>query len=379
MRVLSLTSLFPSRARPYLGLAVHRRLKAIAKLCELRVVALRTYGGVSEAELVDGIHIVRPRWRRVPKASVLLDGYLCARAALRAVPLIYPGLDFQVIDAHWVYPDGFAASIVAARLRKPLVLTARGTDVNQYCFRWPVGYLARRAIRSATHLVAVSSALRERMIEAGAAPERVSVIPNGVDTQLFHPADRQVARAELGLGQHEQVLFSAGALVRQKGFDALIEGLARVRDGDLRLYIAGSGPRRARLERLAGRLGLAGRVKLLGSLAPGEMARWYQAADLFVFGSWREGCPNVVLEALACGTPVVATRVGGTPELVREGRDGLLFEPRSPDAFAQALLEALSRTWDHQAIAQRAAQRSWDNVARECLELFERVLREHNQ
>ena len=152
-----------------------------------------------------------------------------------------------------------------------------------------------------------------------------------------------------------------------------------VRDGDLRLYIAGSGPRRAHLERLASRLGLAGRVRFLGSLAPGEMARWYQAADLFVFGSWREGCPNVVLEALACGTPVVATRVGGTPELVREGRDGLLFEPRSPDAFAQALLEALSRTWDHQAIAQKAAARSWDNVARECLDLFERVLREHNQ
>jgi len=377
MKILTTTTMFPNPANPTRGISVWRRTVRLAALCDLRAVAPSLDGPVPPHEVVEGIEVVRTRWTRVPKL-VFLNGYQFAWRVRRALGAL-DGFVPDLVDAHFLYPDGFGAVEVARRLGVPVVVSARGTDVNHLCQHWPFRPFARWVLRNADHLVAVSAALRERMIEAGAAPERVSVIPNGVDTRLFHPADRQAVRAELGLGQHEQVLFSAGALVRQKGFDALIEGLARVRDGDLRLYIAGSGPRRARLEHLAGRLGLAERVRFLGSLAPGEMARWYQAADLFVFGSWREGCPNVVLEALACGTPVVATRVGGTPELVREGRDGLLFEPRSPDAFAQALLEALSRTWDHQAIAQKAAQRSWDNVATECLELFERVLREHGQ
>jgi len=379
MRVLTITSLFPSSKTPFLGLAVHRRLKALARLCELRVVAPCTRRGVNVRERVDGMDVVRPRWRRLAKVGVVLDGYAYAKLALRSIASAYPACDFDLIDAHWLYPDGFGAVRVARRLGKPAIVTARGSDVNDYCSRWPLRYLARQTLINADYLIAVSSALRQRMIEAGAPPERVGVIPNGVDTEVFHPADRRAVRSALGIGPSEQVLFSAGALIPQKGFDTLLEGLARAHDGDLRLYIAGSGPERERLEALARRLGLERRARFLGTLPPHDMAPWYQAADLFVFGSWREGCPNVVLEALACGTPVVATRVGGTQELVREGQDGLLFEPRSPDAFAQALVEALSRPWARQAIAQKAASRSWDNVARECLEVFERVLREHKR
>jgi len=377
MRVLTATTMFPNPANPTRGISVWRRTMRLAALCDLRVVAPSLDGPVPHCEVVEGIEVVRPRWTRVPKL-VFVNGYQFAwrvRGALRKLGGFRP----DIVDAHFLYPDGFGAVWVARRLGVPVVVSARGTDVNHLCQHWPFRPFARWVLRNADHLVAVSAALRERMVEAGAAPERVSVIPNGVDTEVFHPADRHAARSALGMGPSEQVLFSAGALIPQKGFDTLLEGLARAHDGDLRLYIAGSGPERERLEALARRLGLERRTRFLGTLPPHDMAPWYQAADLFVFGSWREGCPNVVLEALACGTPVVATRVGGTPELVREGQDGLLFEARSPDAFAQALVEALSRPWDRQAIAQKAASRSWDNVARECLEVFERVLREHKR
>jgi glycosyltransferase involved in cell wall biosynthesis len=372
MRVLVFTSMFPHAKNPIRGVAVYQRTLALAKRCELRVVSPQAFGGVAERETIAGIEVRRPRWRRLPKIGVLLDGYLLAAFSRRTVEEVAAAFDFDLIDTHWVYPDGFAAARLGRRLRKPVVLTARGTDVNDFCFRWPLRDFAREALRGATRLVAVSHALKQRMAETGVPAERITVIHNGVDTSAFRPADREEARGALGIPDGETVLFSAGDLLETKGFQHLIAGLALAPPNSQgRLHVAGEGPYRQALERLAAEKGLSGRVRLLGRLGREELARWYQAADFFCFGSLREGCPNVVIEALACGTPVVSARVGAAPELIEEGRTGLLFEPGSPEGFARALGDALARPWDREAIAAAGSRRSWDQVAREYCSVFE--------
>jgi len=376
MRVLVLSTLFPNARRPLLGMFLRRRTAALAKLCEVKVVAPCTDADVPEREQVGDLDVIRPRWRRVPKLGVLVDGRTYARAALAAIRRHCPGYDFDVIDAHWLYPDGFAGVVLGERLGKPVTVTGRGTDVNEHCFRWPLRRLARRALRGATRLVAVSRRLKEKMVEAGGEAERISVIHNGVDAQVFHPAaDRAAARGAVGVPSGLTTLLSAGGLVEAKGFQDLIEGLALLPpEPPLHLYIAGEGPYRGALERLVAERGLGSRVTLLGCVEPRELADWHRAADVFCLGSWREGCPNVVIEALACGTPVVSADVGAVPELLDGERCGVLFEPRSPQAFAAALRQALAREWSRRAIAEWGGRRSWSQVADDYCAVFASAL-----
>jgi len=375
MRVLVITSMFPHGKNRTRGWSVFQRTVALAARCELKVVSPQTLDGLEPREVLQGIEVTRPHWWRVPKLGVVVDGYRYAAAAWPAVEQIRASFDFDLIDAHWTYPDGFAAVRLGRRVGRPVVLSARGTDVNEFCFRWPVRHFARRALRGAAELVAVSSQLKEKMVGIGLPAERITVVPNAVDTALFHPGDRDAARRALGLSADETALLTAGTLVEAKGFQDLIAGLARLGpQPPVRLFVAGVGPFGRALEAVAAEKGVADRVEFLGRLSHAELTRWYQAADLFCFGSWREGCPNVIIESLACGTPVVSTGVGAVPDLVEPGRDGLLFEPRSAAAFARTLQEALSRTWDRAAIAARGSRRSWDQVAGEYLAVFERAL-----
>lgn len=373
LRVLVVASLFPHAHNETLGLSTHRRTVELARLCDVQVVSLTTRTDLPERETLDGLDVVRPRWRRVPKIGVVVDGYRYAARAERAVRELRPALDFDLIDAHWLYPDGFAAVRLGARLGKPVALTGRGSDVNDYCFRWPVRRFARAALRGATRLFAVSRQLAARMAEAGAPADRITVVPNGVDTTLFRPGDRDAAREALGLPPGETILLSVGGLVESKGFQQVVEALAQLGPGP-RLYIAGFGAYEEPLRRLAAELGVADRVTVLGRVMQQQMPLWYQAADLFCFGSWREGCPNVVLEALACGTPAISTDVGGIPDLVDEGQTGLLFEPRSPEACAEAIREALARPWDRAGIAEAGSRRTWDRSAREYFGVFTQMI-----
>ena len=375
MRVLVLASLFPHLHNETLGLSTCRRTVALARLCATKVVSLRTRGDVPESEVRGGVEVIRPLWRRVPKLGVFLDGYRYAAHAGRAVEGLRAEFDFDLIDAHWLYPDAFAAVRLGQRLGKPVVVTGRGSDVDEFLFRWPVRRFARAALCGAAQIVALTRQHKQRMVEAGAQSERITVIPNGVDTALFRPGDRAAARRALGVPPDGLVLFSAGALVEDKGHHHLIRGLSLLGgEAKARLYIAGTGAYCGTLLRLVESLALRDRVTLLGPLDQQQMPLWYQAADLFCFGSYHEGCPNVVLEAVACGTPAVSTDVGGVPDLVEEGRSGVLFKPRSGEAFAAALRAALARPWDRAQIAALGARRSWAHVAAEYHALFEQVL-----
>lgn len=295
--------------------------------------------------------------------------WLLAQASRRLLGNLAGSCD--LIDAHYFYPDGVAAVLLGGWVGKPVVITARGTDVNLI----PQFSLPRRMIawaaRRSSGIITVSQSLKDRLVQLGVEAERITVLRNGVDVVLFRPLERAMVRAELGF--RRRTLLSVGTLLRSKGHDVAIEALASLPDTDL--VIVGEGADRREFEKLAVALGVAERVRFTGSVPQEELARYYAAADALVLPSVREGWTNVLLEAMACGTPVVASRVGGTPEIVRAREAGLLVDERTASAFADALRHLFANYPDRAATRRYAEGFGWEETVRGQVELYRRVLR----
>jgi teichuronic acid biosynthesis glycosyltransferase TuaC len=294
----------------------------------------------------------------VPVLSRLLNGYLSARAMFGGLAEFRP----DVVLGYWLYPEGYGAWLCARKLQVPCVLGGLGTDVRArgIITRW----LSGRALRGAQQSIMVSEEMRGISIERfGVDPARVHTITNGVNAHVFHPRPRAAARANLDLPATARIIVYVGRFVATKGLRELLEAFASmaVDDEHLTLVLIGDGVMR---EELRSRLSVPGwtdRVKLAGALAPEQVAEWIGAANVLCLPSYSEGYPNVVVEALACGRPVVATNVGGILELVNSS-NGRLVPPRDAAALQAALSEVLASHWDEAAIAA-AWSRGWHDVA----------------
>ena len=387
MKVLVFTSLFPNNVWPNQAIFVRERVLHLARIpgVELRVVAPVPYypplpgwrgafRRVAPREERTGIEILHPRYAMLPKVGSRWHGAFLHQALRTRMERLHREFPFDVIDAHYLYPDAYAAVRLGRELGVPVVSSARGSDVNLIGKTPGLAPLVRDVLVHSKRLVAVSAALGQAMREMGAA--EVSVIPNGVDATRFHPIDRAAARRKLELGEGP-VILSVGNLVPNKGMDRLIRALASVSPGSsaarATLVIVGRGPEEESLRTLAAGLGLRERVRLTGVVAHESLGSWYAAADLFALATEREGWPNAILESLACGTPVVATRVGGVPEILRSDRLGTMVEP-SDQAFAQAIEAALSKAWDRAEIARFAALHTWEATARSAHAVLESAL-----
>ncbi len=312
-------------------------------------------------EVRHGIDVWHPRYPVIPKFGSRWTPASLYRAGLAAVRRLEArGLSFDVIDAHYLYPDGVAAARLASTLKLPVVITGRGTDLTLIPLEpGPRGQI-QAAIREASALIAVCDDLGQRLVELGAPQERTLVLRNGVDLDLFSEGDREGCRAALDIKGF--VLLSVGSLIARKGHDLAIEAVAR--RPDCTLLIAGGGPRRAELESLARRLGVSDRVRLLGETPHHELPNLYRAADALVLASEREGWANVLLEAMACGTPVIATDVNGTGEVVRGRAAGLLIRQRTPDAIAETLDRLRGEMPDRRSTRRYAELFGWRPIAR---------------
>jgi len=275
-----------------------------------------------------------------------------------------------VIDAQYFYPDGVAAVLLGRWLDRPVTITARGSDLNviaRYALprRMIVG-----AARGAAELITVCAALRDVLAGLGVPASTVTVLRNGVDLAQFRPpGDRAALRVQLGLAG--PVVLSVGNLVPLKGHDLVIRALAAL--PGVALVIAGAGPEEAALRRLASEEGVADRVRFLGRVDQATLTGWYGAADAFVLASESEGLANVLLESMACGTPVAATAVGGTPEVVSTPAAGELIRERTPAGIAAALGRLLARDAAREATRRHAEGFSWDETARGLRELLARA------
>ena len=391
LRLLTFSTLFPNAEQPNHGVFVENRLRhlvasgAVTSIVLAPVpfyppgaafAALGRGGGwdrlarVPRQETRHGLLLHHPRYLVIPKIGMnLAPALLCHAAARTLRRLIADGLEFDAIDAHYLYPDGVAAVRLGRMFGKPVVITARGSDVTQLPLYPTPRRMIQATITAADALISVSAALGEGLVALGAPAAKVHVLRNGIDTRMFRPADRTAARAALGVSG--RVLISVGHLIERKGHDRTIAALAQL--PDTTLLIVGGGPQRAMLQALAQRFGVAARVRLLGTVPHAQLPAFYSAADAMVLSSNREGWANVLLESMACGTPVVASNIPGNPEVVQSPEAGLVVEANTPDGIAAGVRHLFAALPDRAATRAYAEHFSWDATTAGQIAVFQQV------
>ncbi len=380
MRLAVLTQYFPNSVQPWAGHSAYQTLRILAAMCELRVfypeaaypafLRPKTHvGALDRAWQPPDVAVEYIPYPTLPIVARPWNGFTMARAVLPAMRAFAP----EVVLNYVVYPDGYAAMRVGAKLGVPVALTAIGSDLNRISGRL-TGIFTRRALRRANAVMTVSRDLAKTAVRLGADAGYTRAVLNGCDTEVFHPRDRAAARLTLREPMKANIALYVGRLDVRKGLLELIESAAAVRRevAGLEVYLVGDGPDRPLLEEAIGRHRAAEFVTLVRSCPTEQVALWMAAADLVTLPSYAEGCPNVVIEALASGRPVVATRVGGIPELLDE-TSGRLVPAKDVEALVGALGEVLATEWEAEAIASRHS-RGWAAVAHEVYEVLERVL-----
>ena len=390
MRILTLSTVFPNIRQPAFGVFVAERMRRVARRCDVSVVApvpwfpgngwIRPHWAkVPATEGEEGFRIYHPRVLCVPRYAKWSDGLLYAASLLPFLTLLRRRFPFDLIDAHFAYPDGMAAALLGSVFRVPVVITLRGSIVRlrHYPLHRPQ---IRWALRRASRVLAVSQSLKAVAAGLGVPSEHIRVIPNGVDADVFVPREPAEARRALGLPLDATIIVSVGGLNEGKGHHRIVAQLPELarRFPDL-LYVIVGGERpgdssRPLIESVAARLGVSNRVRLVGERPHEEVASWLSAADLFCLATRSEGWANVLLESLACGTPVVSTRVGGNAEIVSHEGLGILVPAQDDRALAAGIREGLERRWDPRLLVAHAQAHSWDNAVRGVLEEFEHVV-----
>ncbi|MCL4745851.1 MAG: glycosyltransferase [Burkholderiaceae bacterium] len=395
-RLIVYSSLFPSAGAPNAGGFIRERMFRVAKRVPLVVVAPQPWSPLDWlvrmvrksfrpqavlSETMDGVEVHRPRFLSVPGVLKRFDGWLMAMSTVRYVARLQRRFGATLLDAHFLYPDGYAATLIGARLGLPVTITIRGSK-DQRLIGTDREALLRAAAQRSARLIAVTRSLATDVGAAlGQPPSRIEVIGNGVDLARFARKDRAAARARLGIDEHAKVVIGVGNLIELKGFHRVIPLLPRLRlryPNLVYLIVGGAssqGDLSERLRDLAREHAVADCVRLVGAQPQEELAWFYSAADVFALATEYEGWANVFLEAMACGLPVVSTRVGGNAEVVREPDTGVLVDYWDPGAFADALEQRLDRPGDPEAMIAYAAGNSWDSRIERLVDLFENVSR----
>lgn len=367
----------------------------MAKLAAVTVAAPRAvidYGKLGHGKVLlprsmkrhyesGGLEVFHPLWLYPPFATPI--NAVCEFACTLPFALRrHLASRFDVIDAHFGYPEGIAAAMLAASLQIPFTVTLRGSEMLHAQRSVVRRRSMQAALRRAGRVIAVAEPLKEFALSLGVEESRVRTIPNGIDTSIFFLRDRAACRRRFGIPESTPVILSVGHLIELKGHHRIVESLARLRSEgiDAQLWIAGGHGRSADYEptirSTIERAGVGSQVRMVGSVSQQELAELMNAADVFCLASSREGWPNVVNEALACGTPAVATRVGGIPQMVIADEYGLIVPPGDQEALTAALRSALAKSWNREAIAAWGMSRSWGEVARETVAEFHALLKE---
>jgi glycosyltransferase involved in cell wall biosynthesis len=375
-RVAIVTTYFPVEGEPYRGPTAYQTLRRLTTRFQIEVFCpVRVYP--------PGLHPRRAAYRRcsrdfsppdvsaryvevpaIPLVTRPVNGLMCAHRLLPHIRRFRPDL----ILNYFLYPEGYAAVVVGAELRVPVVLGAIGSDVR--CIPDAITRrLTVRTLQQASFVMTVSRELQRQVIALGATPDRTRAVLNGVDRTIFRTRDRAAARLELGVPAESRLILFVGTISAAKGVHELIGAAIRLRNWHegLRLVCIGDGILRAPLERLIRAENLGSTIVFGGPQPSDRVSRWLAASDLLCLPSYSEGCPNAVLEALACGRPVVATDVGGISEVLTSDA-GVLVPPRDVDALAAALHSALRTDWNAETIAA-TFQRGWDDVAEDVYDI----------
>jgi teichuronic acid biosynthesis glycosyltransferase TuaC len=378
LRVLVITKIFPSAAEPLSAPFNRQQLGALGRRCEVEVLAtVPWFPGARVAarlarrppppeaprrERIEGLDVEHPRTLYLPRYGHAFSAALYATSVLPA--LLRRRARFDLLLGSWAYPDGVAAVALGRVLGLPVVVKLHGSDIDLLAKRPTLRWQLARALPRAARVVAVSQALADGAVSLGVDPDRIDVIPNGVDTALFHPRARLEARQALGRGDDQRPwILYVGRLHEDKGVLDLAAAFAQVTAAraNAALVLVGDGTARAALE--AALAPWRDSVIAVGARPFEEIPLWMAAADLVTLPSHHEGTPNVVIEALACGRRVVATRVGGIPEAVHRAELGVLIPVRDPQGLASALIAGLGSTVDPVTVAALGTRGGWEESA----------------
>jgi teichuronic acid biosynthesis glycosyltransferase TuaC len=385
-RIAVVTRYFPSSAEPWQGRSAYQTLRILARESEVRVFypnanypallrpRTRTYANLDLTYQPAEVAASYYNYPALPLISRPFNGQLAARVLLPHVRAFAPDVIFSV----FLYPDGYAALRIGHALSVPVVAMGIGSDINNIGDRISAKY-TRTLLREVDFLVTVSDDLRQKAVAMGARPERSRAIINGCDLSVFHPRNRHDARRQLNLNLDAPSVVYIGRMDLRKGLRELVEAAASMHAArpNLQFYLLGEGPDRPAVNEAIAAHAAAEYVHALPGCAPDDVAMWMSAADVVTLPSYMEGCPNAVLEALACGRPMVATRVGGIPEIM--GDDcGRLVPARDPAALADALGAVLDQHWDADAISAHWS-RSWTTVAAELNTVLEQVIQDRGR
>lgn len=389
MEIVTISTLYPNKNDLKHGVFVHTRLKQLLRAypeISATVIApvpwfpfswkkfgeYAKYAGVPYSETIDGITIFHPKYIVLPKIGMYITPFFLSKAIKKTLHKLLKRKNIDLIDGHYFYPDGVAIERVASGLNIPFTCTARGTDINLVPTYPKARKMLQLVFENSSHMMSVCQALKDEMIALGVDDRRVTVVRNGVDLSLFSASDddaQQTLKSSLGLST-PSLIISVGWLIERKGHHLVIESLKKL-DG-VTLAIAGDGPDLKKLQLLAKEFGVSERVKFLGALSQSDLNKWFRSADLSVLASSREGWANVLLESMASGTPVVATRVWGTPEVVKTKDAGILVE-RSSDAIAEGIRQLLDEKPSRVQTRKYAEKFSWSESCDSLYRLFRSI------
>ena len=396
--LLVLSVLFPSSVQPTAGLFIRERMFRVGRRIPIRVVSPQPWFPLQglirlfkpeyrpvlpREELQQGFKVYYPRFFSLPGLLRQLDGFFIALACYRLAKRLHHEEGVNLIDAHFAYPDGYAATLLGKWLKLPVTITLRGSEVPLSKDRARLVRM-QQAVMRADQIFSVSESLRRHMAGLGADAGKIEVVGNGVDTDKFFPVDRATARSELGIPEIAKVMITVGGLVERKGFHRVIElmPILQKRFPNLMYLVVGGasaeGDWTERLKKQVVELGLEESVRFLGVLSPEELHKPLSAADLFVLSTRNEGWANVFLEAMACGLPVVTTDVGGNREVVCRDELGQVVPFNDSEALQQAIEEVLVSERSRKTTIEYAQDNSWDSRVEKLEQIFQTLINSEN-
>jgi teichuronic acid biosynthesis glycosyltransferase TuaC len=386
MRILTLATLFPAACRPNFGIFVERQTSALTAVRDVAVTVVNPVGiapwplsqfgeqailrNLPNQEQWGELDVYRPQFTAVPKFGGRFNPAAIAKAVLPLAKKMHAQMGFDLIDAEFFYPDGPAAMRLSQALGIPYTIKARGSDIHHWGAQSGCAAQILEAADKAAGLLAVSGALKADMVALGMDAAKIRVHYTGLDQTRFLPRDRVTEKAKLGISG--PLILSVGALIPRKGQDLLIAALPSLPDA--MLMLAGKGESESDFRALAAELGVADRVAFLGSVPHDDLPALFAAADIMALVSASEGLANAWVEALACGTPIIASDVGGIRELVKTPEAGRIVA-RTPQAIAAAVHDILANPPSHEAVTANVSAFSWDENARQLAAFFRDVVR----
>lgn len=391
MKILVITSVFPNEKQPTHGIFVKERTSRVAQHCEIKVIApvpwfpfarcLLKKGyrpKVPYLEIQDGIEVYHPRFFNIPKFFKFLDGLFFFISSIVTAWKLNKHFKFDIIDSHFVYPDGFGAVLLGRLLKTPVTITVRGTIKK--LLKYPlIKAQIKYALRKSVKVFTVCNDLKKTVTTLKIPEEKVIVVPNGVDIEQFRQVEKGRVRKELGLPGDRKIMVSVGGLVERKGFHRIISalpGIKKVIPNVMYLIVGGSsleGNYEPVLRKTIEKLDLKNDVFFAGIQPHNNLYKWLNASDIFCLATSNEGWANVFLEAMACGLPVVTSRVGGNEEVVSAKDYGLLFKLEDKQEMVESIIKAFLTDWKKERIVNYAQLNTWDKTVNKLISQFEQI------